>query len=209
MESVIINDQEWAPKNLNIRFFRNGDPIPQAQSFEEWEEAAENKTAAWCYYNNNELNGDIYGVLYNWYAVSDPRGLAPVGWKIPVLEDWERLTKHLGDGHAIKLRSDEMWISDDLMSRFFRLNNTEENTEENTVHMLNSTGFDAQPCGARGRFGNAFYALGDSAYWWTNTEDSEEEAHFILLYYHNDFLQTGVSTDKKAGHAVRCIKEII
>jgi uncharacterized protein (TIGR02145 family) len=212
MKSIFINNQVWAEKNLDILFFRNGDSILEAQGRDEWEQAAESKTPAWCYYNQQEFNGDFHGVLYNWHAVSDPRGLAPEGWKIPAIEHWEQMADFLGDGQALRLRTNEMWREDDFMPALFKQDydeeaKGEENTDENINSIFNSTGFDAQPSGARGRLGNAFYAIGDSAYWWTSSEDSDEEAYFVLLYVNYDNLQIGGSTDKRAGHAVRCIRD--
>jgi len=43
---------------------------------------------AWCFYENDSNNNKILGRLYNYYAVSDPRGLAPNGWKIPQKGDF-------------------------------------------------------------------------------------------------------------------------
>jgi len=40
-------------------------------------------TGAWCHVDGKASNDAIYGKLYNWYAVNDPRGLAPKGWHIP------------------------------------------------------------------------------------------------------------------------------
>ena len=95
-QTVTIGSQVWMTKNLNVDKFRNGDPIPQAKTDEEWENARENKHPAWCYYENDPANGAKYGKLYNWYAVNDSRGLTPEGWKIPSDEDWNRLTDFLG-----------------------------------------------------------------------------------------------------------------
>ena len=83
-------------KNLDVATFRNGDPIPEAKSNEEWQKAGENKQPAWCYYDNDPKNGAIYGKLYNWYAVNDPRGLAPSGYHIPSDAEWTKLTDFLG-----------------------------------------------------------------------------------------------------------------
>lgn len=93
---VTIGNQVWMTKNLDVSTFSNEDPIPQAKTNEEWEKAGQNGEPAWCYYDNNPDNGDRYGKLYNWYAVNDPRGLAPKGWKIPSVDDWSRLTDFLG-----------------------------------------------------------------------------------------------------------------
>lgn len=84
--------------NLNTDRFRNGDLIPEAKSNEEWIEAGKNKQPAWCYYNNDPANGEKYGKLYNWYAVNDPRGLAPEGYHIPTIEEMEDFRDEFLDG---------------------------------------------------------------------------------------------------------------
>ena len=71
-QSVKIGTQVWMTKNLNLDKFRNGDPIPKAETFEQWKKAGDNKQPAWCYYNNDPANGVKYGKLYNWYAVNNP-----------------------------------------------------------------------------------------------------------------------------------------
>jgi uncharacterized protein (TIGR02145 family) len=95
-QSVTIGTQVWMTKNLDVTKFRNGDLIPQAKTNDEWEQAGKNKQPAWCYYANNKKNGKKYGKLYNWYAVSDPRGLAPDGWHVPSDAEWTVLSNYLG-----------------------------------------------------------------------------------------------------------------
>ena len=77
--TVTIATQIWAAANLNVGTFRNGDSIPEARTHQEWAAAGEAGKPAWCYYNNDPANGLRYGKLYNWYAVNDPRELAPAG----------------------------------------------------------------------------------------------------------------------------------
>ena len=95
-QTVNIGTQVWVTKNLDVDKFRNGDPIPQAKTNEEWKAAGENKQPAWCYYDNDPANGANYGKLYNWYAVNDKRGLAPEGWHVPSKMEWDTLAKFLG-----------------------------------------------------------------------------------------------------------------
>ncbi len=83
-----INKQIWMAENLNVDKFRNGDTIPYARSETDWQLANEKKKPAFCYYQNDSANGKKYGKLYNWYAIIDKRGLAPVGWKLPSADDW-------------------------------------------------------------------------------------------------------------------------
>ncbi|MDG0973355.1 MAG: protein kinase [Crocinitomicaceae bacterium] len=99
---ITIGNQIWMTKNLNVDRFRNGDPIPQAQTDEEWRKAGKNKEPAWCYYYNDESRSSIfknssykYGKIYNRYAIEDLRGIAPEGWRIPSPEDWKQLIYYL------------------------------------------------------------------------------------------------------------------
>jgi uncharacterized protein (TIGR02145 family) len=94
--SVTIGGQVWMSENLNVDRFRNGDPIPEARTAEEWERAGLNRQPAWCHYENAPANGSTYGKLYNWYAVTDPRGLSPKGWHVPTDAEWTRLTERMG-----------------------------------------------------------------------------------------------------------------
>ena len=108
---VRIGTREWMAENLNVGNFRNGDPIFEANSYQEWEYANIKGIPAWCYYNNNPRYGKTYGKLYNWWAVSDSRGLAPEGWHIPGDEEWLELAANLGgvDIAGEKMKSRQGW----------------------------------------------------------------------------------------------------
>jgi uncharacterized protein (TIGR02145 family) len=90
--NVKIGNQTWMSENLTVTTFRNGDPIPEAKTIKEWIEASQNGNPAFCYYNNDPSTAKTQGVLYNWYAVNDPRGLAPEGWKVPSHTDVKELS---------------------------------------------------------------------------------------------------------------------
>ena len=94
--SVKIGTQIWIESNLNVERFRNGDPILYAKTKEEWLKANSEKTPAWCYYDGNPENGVKYGKLYNFYALIDPRGLSPNGYRLPNDKDWDILVDALG-----------------------------------------------------------------------------------------------------------------
>lgn len=94
-KKIKVNEQVWMSKNLIVSKFRNGDPIPEAKTKEEWLNAGLNAKPAWCYFDNKKENGKKYGKLYNWYAMNDSRGLAPEGWRIPTEADWEILTDYI------------------------------------------------------------------------------------------------------------------
>src|ERR1035437_2945754 len=92
--SVTICTQVWMLNNLEVTTYRNGDPIPQVTDPAAWGLLS---TGAWCWYNNDSAtNASTYGKLYNWYAVNDPRGLAPTGWHVPSDAEWTTLSTCLG-----------------------------------------------------------------------------------------------------------------
>lgn len=93
--ACLIGEQTWMNQNLNEPHFKNGDAIMQAKTAKEWKKAGSTGTAAWCYYNNDPKLGEKFGKLYNWYAVSDPRGLAPKGWRMAADSDWKALVTTL------------------------------------------------------------------------------------------------------------------
>jgi uncharacterized protein (TIGR02145 family) len=195
-ESVRIGDQEWMTRNLDVDRFRNGDLIPHIESNEEWKKAGENGQPAWCYYDNDHEYGKKYGKLYNWYAVNDPRGLAPKGWRVPSNEEWTTLINFLGGkevaGH--KMKSDNGW------------NDWEDNYGEiKNGNGDDSFGFNALPGGARGINGsfrnvsiNAFFwsatQLGRDSAWRRGMNGSEE----VSRHYYFGF--------KSSGASFRCLR---
>ena len=124
-DEVMIGDQIWMKKNLNVNKFQNGDTIPMVSDMFEWSNAYSNKQPAWCYYNHDPKNGHKYGKLYNWFAVSDPRGLAPKGWHIPsqaefkVLLNFVELDAHMVVNNDESGRSDLLGGRADANSQFF------------------------------------------------------------------------------------------
>jgi hypothetical protein len=74
ISEIKIGDQIWMTQNLNVDKFRNGDPIQEAKTLEEWNKACRYKQPAWCYYENDPANGKKYKKLYNWYAVNPSVG---------------------------------------------------------------------------------------------------------------------------------------
>ena len=95
--TVIIGEQKWIAQNLNVSKFNNGDIILEVNSKIEWDSAINKKIPAWCFYNFDSENGKIYGKIYNYFAVNDPRRIAPNGWHIPNIKEWEQLIKYLSN----------------------------------------------------------------------------------------------------------------
>jgi len=230
VESIVkVGTQIWMSKNLNVEKFRNGETIFYAKTDEEFQKAGENKQAAWCYYENNPENGIKYGKLYNWYAVIDPRGLAPKGWHIPKEAEWKTLENFLKTDLGIKMKNTNGWDSwkpDSLIdcskcenwsSRFDRTetcslcNNTllipNPEFKEQSGNGSNSSGFSGLPGGKSHADGGGFAMIGRGAYWWTSSRlETTNMAWSRCLFEFNPFLVTEYSK-AEFGYSVRCVKD--
>jgi uncharacterized protein (TIGR02145 family) len=185
--TVRIGAQTWMTDNLSVQFFRNGDPIPEAQTISEWLEAGVNRQPAWCHYENEEGYGIRYGKLYNWYAVIDPRNIAPAGFHIPSTYEWTLLLKYIekSSGKDV-LHSLYEWSSEDFS--------------------FDSYGFGVLPSGMRNHKGEFVNRL-KGGYFWTSTEMDQIFAfarEFGVNAGNNASSEFG--TNKIVGFSIRCIK---
>jgi uncharacterized protein (TIGR02145 family) len=186
---VMIGNQIWMCKNLNVDHYRNGDPIPEVRDNDTWIHIT---TGAWCYYDNNSANGVIYGKLYNWYAVNDPRGLAPEGWHIPSGAEWTVLENYLGGwdaaGGKMKETGTVHWNSPNIGA-------------------TNSSGFSALPGGWRYYYYGTFINIGHDCNWWSATEYNTLCAYSSGLLYNYTHMYNGGYCSKVHGFSVRCVKD--
>jgi uncharacterized protein (TIGR02145 family) len=195
---VQIGTQIWMTKNLDVSKFRNGEVIPEAKSEEEWDKAYASKQPAWCYFNFDSSTGKVNGKLYNWHAVNDKRGLAPAGWHVPSLDEWETMVGFIGafdENTANKLKSQEGWRD-----------------QSGT----NETAFNATPAGcycANGSGGFIYLVgQGELTKWWTSTKSSGVPGAKMIYIETSDY--GGVSTrfgindyGVGLGLSVRCIHD--
>ena len=92
-KTVTLGGREWMADNLMVTRFQDGSAITEAKSQEDWTSAFERREPAWTWIAFDPKEGQKYGRLYNWYAVTDPRGLAPEGWVVPDSTDWMDLVR--------------------------------------------------------------------------------------------------------------------
>ena len=183
--TVKIGKQVWMRENLNVSHFSNGDPIAEAKSDKEWFMLGLQGRPAWCAQGNNPENERTYGKLYNWYAVNDPRRLAPDGYHVPSDDEWTQMINYLGGNvlAALKMRT---------------------NTGAGTVQPVKEAGFNGLAGGYR-TTGGKFEGAGSYAYWWSATEVNKDAAWIRLLnyVYCNVYFSAYSKTN---GFSVRCLK---
>ncbi len=185
---INIGKQLWMTENLNVSTFRNGDTIFEAKSRADWVKAAKSKIPAYCYFKYNPDYGKEYGKLYNWYAVVDTRGLAPAGYHIPTIEEWDELIYTLGglDIAGKSLKSIKGWNSGESGN--------------------NSSGFTALPGGDCNNSGFFVHEDGEAGYWWSSTEFSPTHAYFRSVSHKHSVIYQYIN-DKSFGFSVRCLKD--
>lgn len=188
-KTVVIGTQVWMAEDLRTTRYRNGDPIgttdPATKSIRE--EAAPKYQWA---YAGDEAHAATYGRLYTWFAVADPRGLAPEGWHVPTDAEWTVLVKFLGGNKAAQARLKEAGTN---------------HWKAPNADATNESGFTALPGGNRWDYGR-FLGLGEFTHWWTATEYDAERACRVMLKNVPAPNFRG-SADKKLGWLVRCVRD--
>ena len=169
-KTVKIGNQWWMAENLKETQYRNGDAIPEVTNNTTWDSVGVGiSIGARCAYNNDENNeSHTYGYLYNWYAVDDPRNIAPTGWHVPTDEEWKELVMALGmsqseadahggisgtnEGSKLAGRAD-LWYDGYLRKNV----------------AFAESGFSAIPGGYRHHGGN-YFNIRSHAFFWSATE---------------------------------------
>ena len=184
MDEIKIGSQIWMSRNLNVEKFLNGELIREVKTNEDWFKARQQKQPAWCYYKNDKAFGDRFGKLYNWKAISDPRGICPKGFKVPSLSDWNKLFNYLGNDYIKKIKSKEGWE--------FYVWGVLENYGGN-----NESGLNIIPLELK---------TDKMAEFWTSSEDDDNYAYPITVYKNGEGMASGVVTSKEYFKSCRCIK---
>ena len=182
-DAVTIGNQAWATQNLSVARYRNGDIIPNVTDATQWQNLT---TGAWCWYNNDSATyATKYGRLYNWYAVNDSRGLAPLGFHIPSSVEINTLISTLGGSSQAggALKSTTNWNAPNTGA-------------------TNSSGFAGLPGGLR--FGS-FSNIGNYGYWWSSTGYQTTADNFGLSFDSKAVSSGGIPNN--CGFSVRCIKD--
>jgi len=182
---VNIGAQKWSNQNLDVTKYRNGDPIPYVSNSNLWNGL---RTGAWCWYLNDSANYSSYGRLYNWYAVNDPRGIAPVGWHVPTDAEWTELTNYLGGdliaGTAMKSTIGWFWGGNGV----------------------NSSGFNALPGSYATADGMFPITPAQTGNWWSATPKDTYDAYGRGMIYSDNSVSRAAHSKSK-GFSVRVIKD--
>ena len=184
--TITINGKEWFRENLKTTKYANGTDISNVTDNASWFNLISGQ-GAWDNYLNNVANDALYGKLYNWYAVSDVRGLCPTGWHVATDADWTSLTANFGMDAAAgnELKVTTLWTIPNLNS--------------------NIANFGAVPGG--GRSPGGFGDINNKGFWWTSTPDPvDADKTYVRSMQYNFDTVLRYTENNKYGFSVRCVK---
>lgn len=190
-----FGNQVWMSKSLAVTAFRNGDKLVHAKSAREWKKALKDKTPAYCVlWDGTEFEAvdyaEEYGLIYNVYAVTDPRQLAPEGFRIPDVEDWTELVDFFGgpDLAGEMMKSDQGWYNNGNGRGLFD--------------------FNALPGGGRYGSGKYLTETTHADYWIADPiSNGAGPNDYIHLYFGDRYAAFCPVSDFGSGLYVRCVKD--
>jgi len=186
-KTLTIGTQTWMAENLKTTRYRNGDLIKTTSPSTKDIRSEYSPQYQWAYYGK-ESNVATYGRLYTWYAVTDSRGVCPIGWHVPTDAEWSTLTTFLGGEivaySKLKEAGEIHWIKYDTGT--------------------NEIGFTALPGGLRNSSGT-FDDIGSRGSWWSSSEYGTTDAWYRLMDYNFSSVYRYLYL-KRNGFSVRCVK---
>lgn len=212
---VTLGSQQWLAQNLRTTSYNNGDPIPTNLDNTDWAETTEGAMATYPHdlvagIDSEEEMVDLYGRLYNWYAVTDDRGICPPGFRVPSTDDFATLMDFLtAEGHAENSANVLKSCRQDGSPL-----GGECDTTEHPYWFFNAAnwgtddyGFSALPSGYRHGLNGDYFVLTFGKYMWTTTEHDETEAYHRFMIFGAGILLPPAEIWKNNGDSVRCVKD--
>ena len=200
--TVTIGTQKWLVQNLKTTKYKDGSEIPTGYSNYDW--GWNLYTGAYAVYDNNSSNADVYGNLYNWYAVDDSRGICPENYHIPTDDEWYILLEYLGGAPS---GSAENWlIAGGKMKDVGTIEDGDGLWHTPNEGATNESGFTAIPAGFR-LYDGQYYESGYYSIYWSSTAEYYSDAFFMWYLLHDDSRLYRGLFDSQTGLSVRCLKD--
>jgi uncharacterized protein (TIGR02145 family) len=204
--TIIIGEQTWMKENLKVTKFNDGNAINLVTDNVAW---SKYEAPAYCWYNNDSTNKDIYGALYNRLTISEK--VCPDGWHVPSDNNWFKLEMYLGVGgvdvtFAWLESAPYSWIGVEEGGKLKENSHYWNNPNKSAT---NTSGFSGRPGGVRGIDGKFGY-LGHSGVWWTASDKMVTlrlvHLYRLLQFDHSDIWRS-YSDRNSFGLSIRCLKD--
>jgi uncharacterized protein (TIGR02145 family) len=195
--TAIIGNQEWMSENLRVSHYKNGEEIPTGFSAEEWSQLENDWLGAFAIYNDEPEHTEIYGYLYNWFAVNDDRGVCPEDWHVPTDDEWTELSDYLS-GYL---------TAGGMMKGIGTIEEGDGLWNEPNLGANNESGFTALPGGKRHNLGH-FNLINSNGIFWSSTANLNSEFYSWSRTLH--YTHSRIERDSYYwvnGFSIRCIKD--
>jgi uncharacterized protein (TIGR02145 family) len=190
---VGLGGQCWFAENLRSERYANGEFLLSGLSSGEWLSAqagavsvyGSGDSRVYAGSEDEESNYAAFGRLYNGLAASDERGLCPMGWRIPTLEDWEGLLEELGGACVAGRLLQSAW-------------------NQESADAAPASGFNALMGGGR-NYGGFYGNADETGFFWSDAREGRSAA-FLRV-------DRGISAASMAwslrgmGASVRCVSD--
>lgn len=186
---VKIGTQYWMAENLKCEKYTNGKMLTES-----WDSAGSFKY----YYDDPEFK-PYFGTVYNGYAVLSGNGLAPKGWAIPSMADWNKLYDYLRSKTGTKVKVDE-WTSP-----------TESAEYANITGMSIDCAYCWMPYGSDTGWNDE---MQKTYFWTTEKVEKSGSTELIYVYLAKSSSKINFSTNIDQSHSldygnyVRCFKSL-
>ena len=201
---VQIGTQLWMQENLKTTHYRDGTAIPNVTDSLTWGSLT---TGAYCNFHNDIAEGDYYGRLYNFYAVSDARNIAPAGWHVASNSEWNVMGKFLDP--TVDTSATAWMGRGTVIGRILKEGCDTRWQYYDTTYGWNSAGFTALCSNFRNNTG-AWSLAPDNNHddaFWTSTSYSVNTAWGLSLRWCYSDIYVMPLMNMRSGQSVRCIKD--
>ncbi len=203
--AVKIGSQVWMMENLKTTHYNDGSVIQNITSNSNWSFFG-SPGPAMCWYNNDISNKQVYGALYNWFAVNTG-SLSPTGWHIPTSAEFAELITFL-DPNTTASNTTIFGIPYVMYSSTIAGGKLKES---GTVHWNspntggNESGFTGLGAGVRQSIGGAFEYFGGFGGWWSSSQIAPNQCYRAIISNSSSVVLFNAE-DRQEGLSIRCIK---
>jgi uncharacterized protein (TIGR02145 family) len=205
--TVRIGSQCWMKQNLKTLQYRDGSPVVGFSL------AANNAG----YFPVTNFYPGVYraefGELYNHRAVTEAKGLCPVGWHVPSNEEWNTLASFLDPAAAPNAGAVAQTLSATAGGALKSLKTYDPQvsasffgwTSPNT-QATDAVGFDGRPAGQRRDHLFDVLEMRKFGGWWASTSTGDA-AWYHAIRFDNGAIVRASDSRTRLGLSVRCVKD--
>lgn len=201
--AVKIGDQTWMQSNLRTKHFRDGSAIEQGTDNISAHDPLFYQPTTQVFPAYDEKT---HGLLYNWKAATNEKGICPEGWHLPSDAEWTQLEEYVSNQSEYVYDDDSRHIAKSLASTvgWNEAPSYHEGHIGNNPEANNATGFSAVPAGMFQE--HVYGSFGSDAVFWTATNSSFSQAYNRDLYYDSPNVMR-LTANFNHGFSVRCVKD--